>query len=149
MTTATKTKKSQSLTVLELMGTNIKEGQEAKVVTDNHLYGVTVKKQNGALVNVRTQQQLSLTSELLQTKFRLVSKDTELTVPAFIEAYKAGKTIRIEVGDDSREVCGSFTVPQYIRDLLQIRDEQIASDFIQDFVTMQELIEGKFYLVNS
>lgn len=146
MTTATK-----SLTVLELLSTNVQEGQQAKVTTDNDLYGMTVVKREGNLLNVRTGENLLLTNELLKTKFRLVSNEVQVPIGTFLKAYTEGKKLKVEIGDRYRIIQKKESgIPQKLREALnefsssQIRMNAFISD---DVMTLEELTIGKFYIV--
>lgn len=147
MTTATK-----SYTVLELLGSNIPEGTKAKVSTDNDLYGMTVVKKDGSLLNDRTGESLLLTGELLKSKFRLVKTEKRVALPEFLAAYKEGKKLKVVVGDKQRflqkeELTG--LIADEITSLLNaITNPAFAAQAlsINDMLTMEELIEGEFYI---
>lgn len=145
MTTATK-----SYTVLELLGSNIPDGTKAKVSTDNGLYGTTVVKKAGSLVNERTGESLILTEELLKSKFRLVSTEKKVTLSEFLDAYKDGKKLKVVLADHHRFIQKEdLDLPEEISDLLTA----IANPFFaakafstNDVLTFDELLAGEFYI---
>lgn len=145
MTTATK-----SYNVLELLGTNIPEGTKAKVSTDNGLYGTTVVKKDGSLVNERTGESLVLTEELLKSKFRLVSTTKKVSLAEFLDAYKEGKKLKVILNDQHRFIQKEdLELPEEISDLLSA----IANPFFaakafstNDVLTFDELLSGEFYI---
>lgn len=146
MTTATK-----SLTVLELLSTKVQEGQQAKVTTDNDLYGMTVVKREGNLLNVRTGENLLLTNELLKTKFRLVNNEVQVPIGTFLKAYTEGKKLKVEIGDRYRMIQKKESdIPQLLREAL---DEITPPNFhinamrSDNVMTLEELTIGKFYIV--
>lgn len=146
MTTATK-----SLTVLELLSTKVQEGQQAKVTTDNDLYGMTVVKREGNLLNVRTGENLLLTNQLLKTKFRLVSNEVQVPIGTFLKAYTEGKKLKVVIGDRYRMIQKKESdIPQQLREAL---DEITPPHFhinamrSDNVMTLEELTIGKFYIV--
>ena len=145
-----KTTTSKSFTVLELLESNFPEGQKAKVCTDNSLYGTTVIKHNDSLVNERTGETLILTSELLKSKFRLVNTEKEVGLLELLNAYKEGKKVKIQIDNHYRVIQKSNNMPEELKALL----ESIASPVMKgkvmtadEVMTFQELLEGKFYIV--
>jgi hypothetical protein len=139
---------TKSLTVFELLADNIPNGQKAKVTTDNELYGVTVIKQENMLINCRTGQPLPLTAEVLRTRFKPIQTETKVSLSEFLEAYQAGKKLKVVVGERCRyiqkptkESLDSF---QGIMDMLPVPVKALTPN---DFLSFDELIEGKFYVV--
>src|SRR5690606_11166682 len=94
--------KAKFINLLELPGESFPNGQLAEVITDNDLYGVTVIKKDNCLFNHRTGDPLMITSDLLQTKIKIVSEEKEVSLNAFIEAYRHGKEVKIVIGDNYR-----------------------------------------------
>jgi hypothetical protein len=145
MTTATAKK---SLTVLELLGTNTPEGTQAKVMTDNQYYGTTVVKHGGALLNVRNNTALPLTQELLQTKFKIVETETNVSLHAFLVAYDQGKKVKIELGDKFRTVeKRQGELPEEIKKILSLLPVKAVE--ADEVITFEELLQGKFYIINE
>jgi hypothetical protein len=148
MPTTTSTK---SYTVLELLGNNIQNGQKFKVSTDNGLYGTTVIKKEGTLVNERTGENLVLTGELLKSKFRSVITEQKITLEGLVDFYSEGKKIKIQVGDTYRYVQRKAELPEELKQLLSaiaspiMKGKVMTSD---EVITFEELIKGDFYLVD-
>jgi hypothetical protein len=141
MTIATTTK---SLTVLELLG--LKEGQQAIVTTDNDLYGTTVVKHNNTLLNVRTREPLALTSNLLNTKFKLILPEARVQLAAFLLAYKAGRKVKVEIGNRSRILQKEDDLPEELKELFKTGPLAVFAN--SEVMTMKELTEGSFYVLN-
>lgn len=140
---------TKSFTVLDLLAPNFPEGQKAKVSTDNNLYGITVQKSGNTLLNVRTGEPLSLTTELINTKFRLVNEEKKVTLSEFLVAYTQGRKLKISIGDKYRYI--QKAQQDIEEELNQIIDSfrlplhAVSGD---EIMTMEELIEGNFYIVD-
>lgn len=140
MTTTT----TQSFTFNDVLGADV--GTKFKVSTDNDLYGTTVEKTDDAIVNSRTGQPLALTATLVTSKFRVVSTDKQITLGAFLEAYRAGKKLKVEVGDKYRFVQKQDDIlPEELKQLMKVLPIQAVG--MDDVMTFEELTEGKFYIV--
>ena len=140
---------TKSVTVLDLLSTNIPEGQKAKVSTDNDLYGITVQKKGNTLLNVRTGDPLPLTSELIHTKFLLVNEEKELTLKGMLAAYEDGRKLRIQLGDKYRFIQKTTDeIPEELNGLIDSFRLPLHAVSSDEVMTIQELIEGKYYLVD-
>lgn len=141
----------QKITALELLGQQVPEGAQAKAITDNTFYGTTVVKRNGTLVNVRTNEALPFTAELLSTTFKPVSTEKEVTLEEFLAAYEAGVKVKVEIEDKYRFLQKeTIDIPEHLRGMLK----HIHADFDvvpmvltqNSVIMMEELIKGKFYI---
>ncbi len=137
---------SEFITLIELLGEGIPNGQAAQVITDNELYGTTVIKKDNGLYNKRTGDPLMISSELLQTKFKIIKEERALTLGAFVEAYRDGKKVKIVLGDKHRILQNiDEDLPEelsFIEMMLSVK-----SVSINQVVTMEELMNGKFYVL--
>lgn len=126
------------------------EGQKFKVSTDNSLYGTTVVKQNGTIINARTGEPMALTAELIRTKFRAVSDKKPVTIEEFVAAYEAGAKVEIELNGRSRflqiPTGEEAEIVQFVKSIASknpFHELMLESEV----VTMQELMKGTFYIV--
>lgn len=139
MTTAT-----QSLTLVDVLGAA--EGSKFKITTDNELYGATVMVQSGTLINVRNGLPMIPTIDLIHSKFRAVKTEHELSLSNFLEAYRAGEKLKIVMGDRYRFIQKEEDDrPEELKQLMSILPVHVVHG--GDFMTMEELLEGKFYII--
>jgi hypothetical protein len=147
---------TKSYTVLELLGTGLQEGQKAKVSTDNSLYGITVVKHQGKLLNDRDGSTLPLTNELLKTKFRLVNTERKVTFDLFLLAYQEGKKLKIVMGKNYRFIQKGAKeeneIPNIVNDILNMivgQEGKVAqSTSASEAMSFEELINGEFYILD-
>lgn len=147
--TTTKTKKAtKAYTFMELLQGNVPEGQEAIARTENDLYGTTIVKKGNTFLNARTNKPLELTSELMSTKFRLVNKEEQVTLGAFLQAYNAGKRVKVEIGTSQRVMQKTDDdVPKEVMGLFSLVAEVVGAPIPTNFMSMEELTEGKFFIL--
>ncbi|MGV7000234.1 hypothetical protein ACWA2C_16235 [Priestia megaterium] len=148
MTTTKTNKATKAYTFMELLQGNVPEGQEAIARTENDLYGTTIVKKGNTFLNARTNKPLELTSELMSTKFRLVNKEEQVTLGAFLQAYKAGKKVKVEIGSAHRMMQKSDSdIPQELSSLFSVVATVVGAPIPTNFMSMEELTEGKFFIV--
>ncbi|MEB2276959.1 hypothetical protein LAV82_23355 [Bacillus sp. ILBB4] len=148
MTTTTTNKATKAYTFMELLQGNVPEGQQAIARTENDLYGTTIVKKGNTFLNARTNKPLELTSELMSTKFRLVNKEEQVTLGAFLQAYNAGKQVKVEIGKAHRVLQKvEDDVPKELMGLFSLVAEVIGAPIPTNFMTMEELTEGKFFIL--
>jgi hypothetical protein len=141
---------AKSINVLELLSGDFPDGQKAKITTDNELYGTTVVRKKDSLYNARTGKAIPTTSLLLQSKFKLISDEIEISLSELVPAYKNGNTIKIQIGDSHRLI-KKENMPE-IQELLErisgaLPFGQVRTD--NEIITLEELEFGKFFLINK
>ncbi|MCY9186532.1 hypothetical protein [Bacillus halotolerans] len=120
------------------------QGKEFKVVTDNEHYGKTIALKNGQLINKRDGSVMAATSDLLlNTKVRLKDAHTKVPLNEFLDAYKAGKKVGVLYKETLRELNNSASK----------NPEEPLFGFISVIpfnavITMDELLNGEFYIIN-
>lgn len=148
MTTTQTKKATKAYTFMELLQGNVPEGQEAIARTENDLYGTTIVKKGNTFLNARTNKPLELTSELMSTKFRLVNKEEQVTIGAFLQAYNAGKRVKVEIGAAKRVMQKTEDdVPKEVMGLFNLVAEVVGAPIPTNFMSMEELTEGKFFIL--
>lgn len=140
---------TKSFTLLELLATNLPNGQKATITTDNDLYGITVIKQDDALINQRTGCPMVMTSDFIKAKFKLIDdQPKEVDIAEFVAAYELGKQVKVTLNGASRILRKRSDLPPGMREFLEAASPVRAQIATQDEVLMiQELAHGKFYIL--
>lgn len=139
MTTTNKT----SFTLQDILEAEV--GDIFRISSENELYGTTVEKAEHGIINHRTKEVMPLTAELVTSKFRPLVKQ-ELTLDAMLEAYNAGRKIRIELDDQYRYV-QKEDISSEIQEFINSLSIPVKAYQESDMISFEELSNAKFYLV--
>lgn len=132
---------SDVVSLHELLLDDKLDGAKATAISNNVLFNITFIRDGNTLINERTGKPALITKELLQSKFKLVNEEKEVTINEMLQAYQQGKKIKIEFKHYNRyiqrqtyPVCGYQTATS--TDKLEL-------------LTIDELMYGKFYIVEE
>lgn len=139
MTTTNKT----SFTLQDVLEAEV--GDTFRISSENELYGTTVEKAEHGIINHRTKEVMPLTAELVTSKFRSLVKQ-ELTLEAMLEAYHAGRKIRIEL-DERYRIVQKESIPTEIQEFINNLPLPLQAYQESDMISFEELTNAKFYLV--
>lgn len=136
------------VTLMDLLENNSMEGKKAKIITENELYGTTVVRVDKYLYNDRNKQVLPISSDLINSKFKLIDIEKEISLDEFIRAYNKGQKIKIEIEDKYRFIQKESEEEQSpLSSIFSMFEIEAVSN--TEFISMKELTNGKFYIVDD